>query len=164
MPFDHSATYPAGPDEVLAVLLDETFLRERADALGTRVQDVQSVPVDGGHRTTVRLTTPTAGIPPVFARFVGAEVAVVDRQTWSTDGGTGHRAVVEVHARVFGRLAGVTGERRLVPSGGGTRSTVTGEATVDAPLIGRQAEAAVRELAMVVARRDHDLLRRWLGR
>ena len=163
MPFDHSATYPAGPDAVLAVLLDESFLRERADALGARVQDVEVVPTDGGSRTTVRLTTPTAGIPPVFARFVGAEVAIVDRSTWSPDGASGHRAVVEVHARIFGRQAGVTGERRLVAVEGGTRSTVTGESTVDAPLVGRQAEAAVRELAMVVARREDELLRRWLG-
>jgi hypothetical protein len=163
VPFDHDATYPAGPDAVLAVLLDEAFLRERADALGARVQDVEVVPHDGGSRTTVRLSTPTAGIPPVFARFVGAEVTVVDRSTWSPDGATGHRAVVEVHSRIFGRHAGVTGERRLVAVEGGTRSTVTGEARVDAPLVGRQAEAAVRELALVVARREHELLRRWLG-
>jgi hypothetical protein len=163
VPFDHSATYSAAPDAVLAALTDEAFLRERAGALGARVQEVQIVPVDGGRQTTVRLSTPTAGIPPVFARFVGAEVTVTDRQTWSSDGATGHRAVVEVHAQIFGRRAGVTGERRLLPVEGGTRSTITGEASVDAPFIGRQAEAAVRELAMAVARREHDVLQRWLG-
>ena len=163
MPFDHSATYPADPDALLAVLLDEAFLRERADALGARVQDVEVLPLDGGHRTTVRLSTPTAGIPQVFTRFVGAEVAIVDRSTWSPDEAGGHRAVVEVHARIFGRQAGITGERRLLPVEGGTRSTVSGEASVDAPLIGRQAEAAVRELALVVARREHELLRRRFG-
>ena len=45
----------------------------------------------------------------------------------------------------------------------GEWTTVTGEAEVDAPLVGRQAEAAVRELAMVVLRREDDVLRRWLG-
>jgi hypothetical protein len=68
-----------------------------------------------------------------------------------------------VHASVFGRRAGISGERRLVPDGDGTRSTVTGEASVDAPLIGRQAEAAVRELALVVARREEEVIRRWLA-
>lgn len=162
MPFDHSATHPADPDAVLAVLLDETFLRERADALGARVTDVEIVAVEGGHRTTVHLSSPTAGIPPVFARFFGAEVTIVDRSTWSRDGATGHRAVVEVHAQVFGRRAGVTADRRLVAVPDGTRSTLTGEASVDAPLIGRQAEAAVRELALVVARREDEVLRRRL--
>lgn len=163
MPFDHSATFPAAPDTLLAVLLDEEFLRERAQSLGARVHEVQVGPVDGGNRTSVRLTTPTAGIPPVFARFLGAEVTVDDRSTWSPDGPSGHRAVVDVHATVFGRRAGITGERRLVPDGDGTLSTVTGEASVDAPLIGRQAEAAVRELALVVARREEEVLRRWLA-
>ena len=162
MPFDHSATYPAGPDAVLAVLLDEAFLRDRADALGARVQDVQVAPVDGGHRTTVHLSSPTAGIPPLFARFFGTEVTIVDRSTWSPDGSAGHRAVVEVHAQVFGRRAGITAERRLTAVADGTRSSLSGEASVDAPLIGRQAEAAVRELAVAVARREEAVLRRHL--
>jgi hypothetical protein len=163
VPIDHSATYAAGPDAVLAVLTDEAFLRERAAALGAEVQDVQSAPAGAGHRTTVRLLSSTAGIPPVFARFVGGEVAVVDQQTWTPDGTAGHRADVDVQATIFGRAAGVTGERRLLAVDGGTRSTMTGEARVDAPLIGRQAEAAVRELAMVVLRREHEVLERWLG-
>ncbi len=162
MPIDQSATYPAGPDAVLAVLTDEAFLRERAVALGASVHEVRSAPAAGGHETTVRLTSPTAGIPPVFARFVGAQVTVLDRQTWTADGADGHRAAIDVHARIFGRRAGVTGERRLVPVGEGTRSTVTGEAEVDAPIVGRQAEAAVRELVTVVLRREHELLVRWL--
>ena len=37
------------------------------------------------------------------------------------------------------------------------------EAAVDAPLVGRQAEGAVRQLALVVLRREDDVLRRWLG-
>jgi hypothetical protein len=68
-----------------------------------------------------------------------------------------------VSAEVFGRTAVIRAERRLSPVAGGTRSTVTGEAEVDAPLLGRQAEAAVRELALVVLRREDEVLRRWLG-
>jgi hypothetical protein len=111
----------------------------------------------------VRLLSPTAGIPPVFTRFVGAEVSILDRQTWTPDGQAGHRAEVEVSTTIFGRTAGVTGERRLLVADGGTRATMTGEATVDAPLVGRQAEAAVRELAVIVLKREHEVLLRWLG-
>jgi hypothetical protein len=71
--------------------------------------------------------------------------------------------VVEVHAQVFGRRAGITAERRLTAVADGTRSTLSGEASVDAPLIGRQAEAAVRELAVAVARREEAVLRRHLA-
>jgi hypothetical protein len=156
---DSSSTYPAAPDAVLALLTDEQFLRDRAAALGAQVREVTVA----GRQTTVGLTAPTAGIPPVFARFVGSSVSVVERTTWSAADGGGHRADLDVRAEIFGRTVQVTGERRLLVVPEGTRSTVTGDAKVDAPLIGRQAEGAVRELVAVVLRREDELLRRRLG-
>jgi hypothetical protein len=163
VPIDHTATFAAGPDDVLAVLTDEAFLRDWAAVLGARLQDVETETDDGHRRTTVRLLAPTLGVPAVFTRFVGGEVEVVDRRAWRSDGGSGHRGVVQVSAEVFGREAAVRGERRLTSVEAGTRSTVTGEAAVDAPVVRRQAEAAVRELALVVLRREDEVLRRWLG-
>lgn len=163
MPIDHTTTFPAGPDDVLGVLTDEAFLRDYAQALGARIESVDSDPADGSPRTTLQLVVPTLGIPAVFTRFVGREVAVADRRSWTADGDGGHRGVLQVETRILGRTAAVRGERRLRPTPQGTRPTVTGEAEVDAPVVGRQAEAAVRELAMVVLRREDDVLRRWLG-
>jgi len=156
---DSSSSYPAPPDAVRALLTDEQFLRDRAAALGAQVHEVT---VDGGS-TMVRLAAPTAGIPPVFARFVGSSVSVVERTDWVEDGDGGHRADLDIRAEVFGRTVQVTGDRRLTQDAGGTRSSVTGDAKVDAPLIGRQAEGAVRELVQVVLRREDELLRRRLG-
>jgi hypothetical protein len=155
---DFSRSYPTTPDAVLALLTDEAFLRERATALGAQAQEVTVA----GHTTTVRFAAPTAGIPPVFARFVGSSVSVVERTAWAPVG-DGYRTPLDIRAEVFGRTVQVTGERRLVPDGTGTRSTVTGDAKVDAPLIGRQAEGAVRELVGVVLKREDELLRRRLG-
>ena len=159
MAIDSSSTYAAAADAVLALLTDEQFLRDRAAALGAQAQEVT---VDG-HSTTVRFAVPTAGIPPVFARFVGSSVSVVERTSWAEDGAGGHRAALDIRAEVFGRTVQVTGERRLGLQDGGTRSSVTGDAKVDAPLISRQAEGAVRELVQVVLRREDELLRRRLG-
>jgi hypothetical protein len=156
---DLAHTYPATPDAVLALLTDETFLRDRAGALGARLEEVTVT----GTSTTVRYAAPTAGIPPLFARFVGSSVSVVERTTWVPDGAGGHRAALDVQAALFGRTVRVTGERRLTPAAGSTRSTVTGNAEVDAPLIGRQAEAAVRELVGVVLKREDELLGQRLG-
>ncbi|MGR6963355.1 DUF2505 domain-containing protein [Geodermatophilus sp. URMC 61] len=163
MPIDHTTTFPAGPDDVLAVLTDEAFLRDYAQALGARLESVESIPDGDNPHTALRLVVPTQGVPGVFTRFVGREVTVADRRNWTTDGDGGHRAVLQVESRILGRAAAVRGERRLRPTAAGTRSTVTGEAEVDAPVVGRQAEAAVRELALVVLRREDDVLRRWLG-
>ena len=87
MPFDSTVSYPASPDAVLAVLTDERFLRDRAAALNAQVQEVTVT----GQASTVRLSAPTAGIPPVFARFVSSSVAVVERSAWTPDGEGGHR-------------------------------------------------------------------------
>jgi hypothetical protein len=85
--------------------------------------------------------------------------------TWTSDGAGGHRGSLDLRAEIMGREARVTCERRLTPAaGGGTRATVTGDAKVDAPFIGRQAEGAVRDLvSQVVLRHEHEVLRRRLG-
>ncbi|MGR7023091.1 DUF2505 domain-containing protein [Geodermatophilus sp. URMC 62] len=164
MPIDVTQTYAADPDRVLAVLTDERFLREFAQALEAQVEEVSSRQDGASTRTSLRMAAPTTGIPPVFARFVGRTVPVFDVHTWTADGSGGHRATLDVRAEIMGRTAVVTGERRLLPADGGTRATVTGDVRVDAPIIGRQAESAVQELVTaVVLRREHETLLRRLG-
>ena len=159
MHIDTTVTWPATPDAVLALLTDEQFLRERGAALGGQVQNVTVA----GTVTATTLSAPTAGVPSVFARFVGNAVTVTERTTWAPDGAGGSRGTLDARAQVFGREVLVAGERRLVPDGAGTRSTVTANVTVDAPLVGAQAAAAVRELVQVVLRREDELLRGRLG-
>ncbi len=153
MPIDVSTLHPAAPGRVHAVLTDESFLRETSEALGARLQEVSA----DGATTRVRMLAPTAGIPAVFARFVPREVAVSDTRRWRPDA-EGWLCRIEVRAEVFGREVAVLGERRLRPDGRGTCSVVTAEARVDAPLVGRQAEGAVRGLVEVVLRREAELL------
>jgi len=157
---DSTVSWPAAPDAVLALLTDEQFLRDRGAALGAGVQEVTVA----GTTTTARLTAPTRGIPPVFARFVGSSVAFVERTTWTPDGAGGYGAVLDARAEVFGRAVVVSGERRLVPDAAGTRATVTADVAVHAPLIGAQAAGAVRQLVELVLRREDELLRRRLAR
>ncbi|MGY1669854.1 DUF2505 domain-containing protein [Geodermatophilus sp. SYSU D00710] len=164
MPIDVTTTYPADPERVLAVLTDESLLREVAQALEAQVQEVSSRTEGTGTTTRMRLSAPTTGIPPVFARFVGSTVPVSQVTTWRPDGDRGYRGDLDLRAEIMGREARVTCARRLTPADGGTRATVTGDAKVDAPLIGRQAEAAVRDLVtQVVLRREHEVLQRRLG-
>ena len=154
MPIDVTTVHAAAPDEVQAVLTEESFLRETTATLGAQLQEVSS----DGTTTQVRMLAPTAGIPAVFARFVAREVAVTDVRRWRRDG-EGWRCDLQVRAEIFGREVEVLGDRRLAPDGhGGTRSTLTADARVDAPLVGRQAEGAVRQLVQVVLRREADLL------
>jgi hypothetical protein len=155
--------YPAAPAAVLAVLTDRDFLTAWAAELGARLEGVETTGSDGERRTDVRLRVPTIGIPPVFARFVGTEVAVRDVRRWRRDGDGGFAADTEVRARIFGRDAVVTGTATLRPAAEGTVATTAARVTVDAPVVGRQAESAVGQLVAVVLRREAELLRRRLG-
>ena len=154
--------YPAPPPDVLAVLTDAAFLRDWADELGARLDGVDLSDEDGVRRTEVLLRVPTRGIPPAFARFVGAEVAVRDVRTWRPDGDGGFTADTEVRATVFGRDAVVLGTSTLTADGNGTLASSAARVTVDAPVVGRQAESAVGQLVAVVRRREAELLRRRL--
>ncbi len=163
MPVTHTASYPADPDRVLAVLTEEAFLREYAAGLGTEVTALDVVRDTTGVRTTVRLLTSTRGIPTIFQRFVGGQLTVVDQRTWRPDGDGGHRGELTVGTEIMGREAVVRGQTVLTASGVSTTATTTAEASVDAPLVGRQAEAAVRELAEIVLRRESEAVLRRLG-
>jgi Protein of unknown function (DUF2505) len=155
--------HPAAPADVLAVLTDPEFLAAWAAELGTRLDGVETSGADGSRRTEVRLRVATRGIPPAFARFVGADVAVREVRAWRPDGAGGASADTEVQARIFGRDAVVRGTTTLAPDGEGTLATTTARVTVDAPVVGRQAESAVAQLVVVVLRREAELLRRWLA-
>lgn len=155
--------FAAAPADVLAVLTDPDFLTGYAEELGARLDGVSSSGADGSRRTELRLGVPTRGIPPAFARFVGAEVAVRDVRSWRSDGDGGFTADTEVRARIFGRDATVLGTATLTPDADGTLATTTARVTVDAPLVGRQAESAVAQLVTVVLRREAELLRRRLA-
>lgn len=159
MDIEFSARWPAPPDTVLALFTDPAFLRDRGTALGADVQDVTVA----GTETVVRLGVPTAVIPPVFARFVGNAVSFVERTTWTPDGGGAYRATLDARAALLGRAVTVSGERRLSPDDSGTRSTVTADVSVTAPLIGGPAATAVRQLVRLVLSREDDEMRRRLA-
>ena len=162
MPVHHSATHPADPDRVFAVLTEEQFLRDYAAALGATVQDARVDRAGDTVTTTLRMDAPTRGVPAVFERFVGRSVTVTDRRVWRPSADGGYRADLAVGTRLMSREAVVRGDVVLAAAGASTVVTVTGAASVDAPIIGRQAEAAVTELAGIVLRQESELLQRRL--
>jgi hypothetical protein len=157
---DFTARWPAPPDDVFVLFTDVAFLRDRGIALGAEVQEVTVADTE----TTVRLGIPIAVIPPVFARFVGSAVSFLERTTWTPDGDVAYRATLDARAAVLARAVAISGERWLSPDETGTRSTVTADVSVKAPLIGGRAAVAVRQFVRLVLRREDDLVRRRLAR
>ena len=158
MSFTHDVTVPTPPAELIATLTDESFVREALAALGAEVREVSVE----GTTTTARYTVPTQGIPEAFAKFVGDRVELLDVRTWTAtgDGATG---TVVVTSKLFGRDVRLEGERRVTAAGAGSRIDSTGTSKVDAPFVGRKAEGAVDQLAVVVLRKEAESLQRRLG-
>lgn len=146
MPFTHETTVPATPQVLVDTLTDESFVRAALADLGA---DVREVTVEGT-TTRARYTVPTTGIPEAFARFVGDRVEVTDVRTWTPDG-DGATGTVLVTTTLFGRDVKLEAQRRITP---GSTITSTGNSKVDAPFIGRKAEGAVDELAVVVLKKE----------
>lgn len=146
MPFTHETTVPATPQAVVDLLTDEGFVRAALADLGA---DVRDVAVEGT-RTTARYSVPTQGIPQAFAKFVGDRVEVTDVRTWTVDG-DGATGTVLVTTTLFGRDVRLSADRRITPA---STITSTGSSKVDAPFIGRKAEGAVDELAVVVLKKE----------
>ena len=155
MPFTHETTVPATPQAVVAALTDEGFVRAALADLGA---DVREVSVQGT-TTRARYTVPTTGIPEAFARFVGDRVELTDVRTWTPDG-EGATGTVLVTTTLFGRDVRLEGTRRVTP---GSTISSTGRSSVDAPFVGRKAEGAVDELAVVVLGKEAETLARRLS-
>ncbi|MEI4271831.1 DUF2505 domain-containing protein [Klenkia sp. LSe6-5] len=155
MPFSHETTVPASPATVVATLTDESFVRAALHDLGA---DVREVVVDGT-TTRARYSVATQGIPQAFAKFVGDRVEVTDVRTWTVDG-DGATGTVLVTTTLFGRDVRLEGERRIT---GGATITSSGRSHVDAPFVGRKAEGAVDELAVVVLKKEAGTLAARLG-
>ncbi len=157
MPFTHETSVPATPQALVDTLTGEEFVRAALAELGA---DVREVTVEGT-TTRARYTVPTAGIPETFARFVGDRVEVTDVRTWRVDGdGDGATGTVLVTTTLFGRDVRLEGERRITP---GATISSTGRSHVDAPFVGRKAEGAVDQLAVVVLRKEAETLARQLS-
>jgi hypothetical protein len=155
VPFTHETAVHADPATVVATLTDEAFVRAALADLGAEVREVT---VDGT-TTRARYSVATQGIPQAFARFVGDRVEVLDVRTW-TVAGDGATGTVLVTTTLFGRDVKLEGERRIT---GSSTVTSTGRSHVDAPFVGRKAEGAVDELAVVVLRKEAETLARRLG-
>ncbi|HEY1134557.1 MAG TPA: DUF2505 domain-containing protein [Nocardioides sp.] len=149
----HDLTYDAPIEDVLAMLLDEDFRR----AVATEQRALRStVDIQG---TTVRFETvqPAKGIPSFAQKFVGDEITIDQRETW-----TGHQA--EVHVTIPGKPGEMKGTASLRAVDGGTVETVELEIKVSIPLVGGKIEGLIADLLGKALKAENRAGRAWLAR
>lgn len=136
--------YPEPPDEVMALLRDPVYLRQRSETAGERNIDVRVEPEEGGVRVTVSrekdLDVPD--FVPAFAKATLGSSRAVESTLWRADGS---RWIAEYTIEASGIPVSAKGRSMLSPSPRGCQYVSTFEITARIPLIGGRIEAAAAD-------------------
>ena len=148
--------FPAGVEEVHAVLTDPGFLRGYAAATESREVQVEVAP--DGSSTQVRRVLPTDAVPAFAKPFLGDEVPVQESVAWRPPDADGSRyGDLVVEAAVASRQAGLRGTVRLLPEGPGCRLVAEGDVSVKVPLVGGKLAPLVEQLVQSALRKQCEL-------
>lgn len=162
MDVHRETTYAADPEAVFAMLVDEEFLRRRAEASHALSHDISVTHNSDGTVSVVRQSLP-AEVPDFLRKFVGTTVDLTETITWDPPAADRSRTgalVVEV-AKVPVTLKGTI---TLTLGGGGTTQVVDAELKASVPLIGRKIEEAAEPAVIAGIDGMEELGRDWLGR
>ena len=154
-------TYDAPPDEVFAMLCDESF---RAEACAAVHALSHTVAVDRvGDEATVRTTRVMPAQVPDFAKkMVGETIEVTQVERWGAPDAAGARTA-QLRIAITGQPAGMEGSVRLEPAAGGTREILAGDVRVRIPFVGRQIEPEIAKAIRAAVVKEAEVGRHWLA-
>ncbi len=136
MHLSYKHSYPASPDDVVALMANPDFISDVAEHAGATSHDVR---IEG--RTTHMEMALAA--PSDIRKFVGSTINVTERLTWGDPGADGvRRGTIEFS--VAGVPVNVTAAAVLTPTGpSSSTATYDGDLNVRIPLVGKKVESLV---------------------
>jgi hypothetical protein len=155
--FSHSLRYEASPAEVRAMLTDPSFRKQVCTTTHATRSDVTVEPGASGPTVVVDQTQPARGIPSFAQKFVGKEIEIVQRESWSDD------TSADLTVDLPGKPGRFDGRITLQPDGAGTVETVTGNVEVKVPLVGGKLEGLVGDLLKAALDAEQRVGRSWLA-
>ena len=154
----HELTYDAPMAAVHAMLLDRAF-REEVCEFQRVIRHAVSVEQRGSTtEVTIDQHQAARGIPSFALKFVGDEINIVQRESWSSDTGG------EVHVEIPGKPGHMAGTVRLRESGGTTTQTMDLTIKVGIPLVGGKIEGLISDLLLKAYRAENKVGRDYLAR
>ena len=145
-------SYPAGVEDVFALISSDTFRTESAEASHGR--DVSTTVEHDGDDTVVTIVrTQPANIPDFAKKFVGDAVTVKQVERWHAPSSDGTRTAT-VTMKVAGQPAGFKGNATLAPDGKGAEFIVAGDVKVDVPFVGKKFEPIIAKAVEASLRYD----------
>lgn len=157
MKFEHEIRYDAAPEAVYAMLADPTFREQVCDAQRVLEKTV-TITADGpGMTVSVDQKQPADGIPSFAKKFVGDQIHILQKETWSGPSD----AALEVS--IPGKPGHLHGTVTLRPDGSGTVEKVSGEVKVHIPIVGGKIEKLIAEMLGRALDAENRVGHRWLA-
>lgn len=158
MRFEQALRYDASPEEVFA-MLGATEFREEVCAAQHASECAATVTGDAGTRSVrVEQKRPSAGIPTFAQKFVGDTIHIVQEEDWASPS---HAALA---VSIPGKPGQLKGTITLRPDGEGTVETVSGDLSVNLPLVGGKIEVLIAELLEHALHAERRVGAAWLAR
>lgn len=133
--------YDAPPEQVFAMLCDKAWREHVCEATHALRWNVTIEAGDGGATVTV-VREVRAEVPVAVRAMVGETIEIVATETWGLAAADGSRTA-DVRVQVSRQPAGMTGQLRLEPAGGGSRETLVGDVKVNIPFLGKTIEPEI---------------------
>jgi hypothetical protein len=160
MEFSGHLVYLRPPSDVFAMLIDEDYVRARAEATGG--SDVQAAVREVGDTVEITNTRVVPADVPAFARsMVGDSIRISETHIWGPDA-DGHREGTFEASFGSGPVA-ARGRLHLMPDGAGATCTLEGQIKASVPLVGRKIEQMVHDQIAAALVIEQELGTSWLA-
>ncbi len=157
MKFNKVLTYDASPEDVFAMLSDESFRAKVCTTQKVVSHTVSITPNADGFSMVLNQVQNTAGLPAIAKKIAGDTTEAVIKEDWKGTSG-GSLAIIAP-----GKPTTATGTIRLEADGTGTKEIIDLEIKVKVPLIGGKLEAMLAEQIENGYDVEHGVGQAWLG-
>lgn len=145
MKLKESFTYPGTTVEsVYAIITDQAFREEAADADGAIEKEISVEPNDKGGDTVTIVRTQPADMPDFIKKLTGETVKVKQTEVWTGPDADGNRTAA-IKVSIIGQPAGMEGTATLDGSGADAAFNVDGDVKVSIPFIGKKIEPEIHK-------------------
>lgn len=161
MNFHAEVTYPTTLHEVLAMLRDPEYQRERLRVAGVDADSIEIVDTDDGFASVVKVTQSAdeLRLPSMAKRFLPADgVRATITESWSNGGDTG-----EILLDLDGLPVEFTATSSLTESDSSVKRVVDGTIRVSVPLVGKKIETQAVKHINDIVRAEEQAARNYLA-
>jgi len=155
MKLKETFSYPAGVEDVFALISDDAFRTKTAE--DSKARDVSTTVAKDGNDTVVTLvrTQPATSskVPDFVKKLIGDTVTIKQVERWQAPDADGNRTAT-VTMKVAGKPAGFKGKATLNAEGKGAEFVVSGDVKVDVPFVGKKVEPLIAKAIEASLRYD----------